>query len=85
MKWTDTTLSGFDNITYGFCLQQCVTESVVGALVGVSAVIGTLFVKTCQKPVIFPHQIPISKSEFSTLDEFFFSIFKRRKEFFRKF
>jgi len=36
------TVLGFDNITYGFCLQQCVTESVVGALVGVSAVIGVL-------------------------------------------
>ena len=36
-------LPGFDNITYGFCLQQCITEIVLGALVGVSAVIGTLF------------------------------------------
>ena len=57
-------LPGFDNITYGFCLQQCVTESVLGALVGVSAVIGTLFVETYQKPVIFSRQITISKSEF---------------------
>ena len=36
-------LPAFDNITYGFCLQQCITETVLGALVGVSAVIGTFF------------------------------------------
>ena len=34
------TVLGFDNITYGYCLQQCVTESILGALVGVSALIG---------------------------------------------
>ena len=34
------TVLGFDNITYGFCLSQCVSESLLGALVGVSAVIG---------------------------------------------
>ena len=34
------TVLGFDNITYGFCLQQCVTESVLGALIGVSALVG---------------------------------------------
>ena len=34
------TVLGFDNITYGFCLQQCVTESILGALVGVSAIFG---------------------------------------------
>ena len=32
------TVLGFDNITYGFILQQCVTESILGALVGVSAI-----------------------------------------------
>ena len=36
------TVLGFDNITYGYCLQQCVHESVLGALVGVGAVIGVL-------------------------------------------
>ena len=36
------TVLGFDNITYGYCLHQCVTESVLGALVGVSAVFGVL-------------------------------------------
>lgn len=34
------TVLGFDNITYGYCLQQCVTESILGALVGVSAIVG---------------------------------------------
>ena len=34
------TVLGFDNITYGFCMSQCVTESVLGGLVGVSAIIG---------------------------------------------
>ena len=34
------TVLGFDNITYGYCLQQCITESVLGALVGVSAIFG---------------------------------------------
>ena len=34
------TVLGFDNITYGFCLSQCVSESLLGALVGVSAVVG---------------------------------------------
>jgi len=36
------TVLGFDNITYGFCLSQCVTESLLGILVGVSALIGVL-------------------------------------------
>ncbi len=36
------TVLGFDNITYGFCMRQCVTESVIGALVGVSAIFGVL-------------------------------------------
>lgn len=34
------TVLGFDNITYGFCLHQCVSESTLGAMVGISAVIG---------------------------------------------
>lgn len=34
------TVLGFDNITYGYCLQQCVRESVLGGLVGISAIIG---------------------------------------------
>ena len=34
------TVLGFDNITYGFCMDQCVTESLLGALVGVSAIVG---------------------------------------------
>ena len=34
------TVLGFDNITYGYCLQQCVHESVLGALVGTGAIIG---------------------------------------------
>ena len=36
------TVLGFDNITYGFCLSQCVTEWLLGVLVGVSAVIGVI-------------------------------------------
>ena len=36
------TVMGFGNITYGYCLAQCVSESVLGAVVGVSAVIGCL-------------------------------------------
>ena len=36
------TVLGFDNITYGYCLQQCVHESVLGTLVGAGAVIGVL-------------------------------------------
>ena len=36
------TVLGFDNITYGFCLSQCVTEGLLGILVGVSAFIGIL-------------------------------------------
>ena len=34
------TVLGFDNITYGYCLQQCITESVLGALAGISAIFG---------------------------------------------
>jgi iron-regulated transporter 1 len=30
------TVLGFDNITYGYCMRQCVTESVLGALVSIS-------------------------------------------------
>ena len=36
------TVLGFDNITYGFCLAQCVTDGILGILVGVSAFIGIL-------------------------------------------
>ena len=36
------TVLGFDNITYGFCLDQCVTESILGGLVGASAVLGVM-------------------------------------------
>ena len=36
------TVLGFDNITYGFCLAQCVTEWLLGLLVGVSAVVGVI-------------------------------------------
>ena len=34
------TVLGFDNITYGYCLRQCVTESVLGGLVAGSAIFG---------------------------------------------
>ena len=36
------TVLGFDNITWGFCVLQGVQESVLGALTGVSAVVGIL-------------------------------------------
>ena len=36
------TVLGFDNITYGYCMKQCVSETVLGGLVGVSAVFGVL-------------------------------------------
>ena len=36
------TVLGFDNITWGFCILQGVSESVLGALTGVSAVVGIL-------------------------------------------
>ena len=42
MAFLYMTVLGFDNITYGYCLYQCVTESVLGALVGVSAIFGVL-------------------------------------------
>lgn len=34
------TVLGFDNITVGFCLHQCVSASVLGGLMGLSAVVG---------------------------------------------
>ena len=34
------TVLGFDNITLGYCKQQGVTESVLGVLTGVSALVG---------------------------------------------
>ena len=34
------TVLGFDNITYGFCIQLCVSESLLGGLVGVSSIVG---------------------------------------------
>ena len=34
------TVLGFDNITYGYCLQQCVREALLGGLVGISAICG---------------------------------------------
>ena len=36
------TVLGFDNITWGFCVLQGVSESMLGALTGVSAVVGIL-------------------------------------------
>jgi iron-regulated transporter 1 len=36
------TVLGFDNITWGYSLMQCVSESVLGLLVGVSAGVGIL-------------------------------------------
>ena len=36
------TVLGFDNITWGYSLMQCVTESVLGLLVAVSAGLGIL-------------------------------------------
>ena len=33
---------GFDTITWGYCKQQGVTDSVLGALTGVSALVGVL-------------------------------------------
>jgi iron-regulated transporter 1 len=36
------TVLGFDNITYGYSLMQCVTESILGILVAVSAGIGIM-------------------------------------------
>ena len=34
------TVLGFDNITYGYILHQCVSESVLGGLVSASAILG---------------------------------------------
>ena len=34
------TVLGFDNITYGYLLEQCVRESILGSLVGISAIVG---------------------------------------------
>ena len=36
------TVLGFDNITYGFCIQLCVSESLLGGLVGVSSLVGII-------------------------------------------
>ena len=33
---------GFDYVTYGYCLSQCVPESWLGAAVGASAIVGVL-------------------------------------------
>ena len=36
------TVLGFENVTYGFILKQCVSEFVLGVVVGVSAIVGVL-------------------------------------------
>ena len=36
------TVLGFDNITYGYCVHQCVRESLLGGLIGISALNGVL-------------------------------------------
>ena len=36
------TVLGFDNITYGFCLKQCVTEFALSILVGACAMVGVV-------------------------------------------
>ena len=46
------TVLGFDNITWGFCYHQGVTESVLGALTALSALVGVLGAR------LFPHVIP---------------------------
>jgi len=42
LSTTYMTVLGLDNVTYGYALQQCVRESVLGGLVAISAVIGIL-------------------------------------------
>ena len=34
------TVLGFDNITWGYCLSQCVSKALLGGMVGVSAIFG---------------------------------------------
>ena len=34
------TVLGFDNITYAYCLDQCVSESLLGGMVALSAIFG---------------------------------------------
>ena len=34
------TVMGFDYITYGYCLANCISESMLGGFVGASAVVG---------------------------------------------
>ena len=36
------TVLGFDNITYAYCLDQCVSESLLGGMVALSAMFGIL-------------------------------------------
>ena len=36
------TVLGVDNITYGFCMSQCITKSILGGLLGLTAIIGIL-------------------------------------------
>ena len=43
------TVLGFDNVTFGFCLHQCVPEVILGAIMGVSALSGIL------GSVLFPY------------------------------
>ena len=40
--WSLLVTFGFENITYGFVLKQCVSELVLGVVVGVSAIVGVL-------------------------------------------
>lgn len=54
------TVLNFDNITYGFCLKQCVPESVLAALVGVSAILGVSGSMT----------FPILRKQLGTVDYF---------------
>ena len=36
------TVLGVDNITYGFCMAQCIQKSILGGLLGLTAIVGIL-------------------------------------------
>ena len=70
-------LPGFDTITYGFCLQQCITETVLGALVGVSAVISTFFLLKNTNFFGEIYQFVLVKSQYANMDSVHLTIFDR--------
>ena len=78
------TVLGFDNITYAYCLDQCVSESLLGGMVALSAIFGITgsYAYSGFFLDIFPQQVPTESWRFLEFFENFLEFFAKFLEFF---